>query len=60
VLTAGGPGNATETITMYMYNVGIQYMRVSYIAASSFIVLALVIIGAVRVLKPLQYRLLED
>ena len=60
VLTGGGPGNSTETITMYMYNVGIQYMRVSYVAASSFIVLALVVVGAIRVLKPLQYQLLED
>jgi multiple sugar transport system permease protein len=60
VLTRGGPGNATETITMYMYNVGFEFMRVSYIAASAFIILALVVIGAVRVLKPLQYQLLED
>jgi len=60
VLTRGGPGNATETITMYMYNQGIEFMRVSYVAASSFIILALVVIGAVRVLKPLQYQLLED
>jgi multiple sugar transport system permease protein len=60
VLTRGGPGNATETITMYMYNVGIEFMRVSYIAASAFIIVALVVIGAVRVLKPLQYQLLED
>lgn len=60
VLTRGGPGNATETITMYMYNVGIEFMRVSYIAASAFIILILVVIGAVRVLKPLQYQLLEE
>ncbi|UCF91282.1 MAG: sugar ABC transporter permease [Desulfobacterales bacterium] len=60
VLTGGGPGNSTETITMYMYNVGIAFMRVSYVAASSFIVLFLVVIGAVRILKPLQYQLLED
>ena len=56
----GGAWEATETITMYMYNVGIEFMRVSYIAASAFIILALVVIGAVRVLKPLQYQLLED
>lgn len=60
VLTRGGPGNSTETITMYMYNTGIEFMRVSYIAAAAFIILALVVIGAVRVLKPLQYQLLED
>ena len=45
---------------MYMYNVGIEFMRVSYIAASAFIILTLVVIGAVRVLKPLQYQLLEE
>ena len=60
VLTRGGPGNATETITMYMYNLGIEFMRVSYVASASFIILALVVFGAVRILKPLQYQLLED
>jgi multiple sugar transport system permease protein len=43
ILTRGGPGAATETISMYMYNNAFVYFRMGYVAAAALIVLSLVI-----------------
>ena len=37
VLTGGGPGNATETITFYVYRYGFRYFHTGYAAAASII-----------------------
>ncbi len=43
ILTRGGPGAATETISMFMYNGAFVYFRIGYVAAAALLVLVLVI-----------------
>jgi multiple sugar transport system permease protein len=38
-LSGGGPGNSTETISFYIYQVGYQFFRLGYGAAASFVLL---------------------
>lgn len=44
LMTGGGPGTATESISMYIYRVAIEYHDISYAAAMSLIVLLMIII----------------
>jgi multiple sugar transport system permease protein len=45
VLTGGGPGTATETITMYTYQLGFQLLQVG--KASALGIITLVIVAAI-------------
>ena len=38
-LSGGGPGNSTETISFYIYQVGYQFFRLGYGAAAAFVLL---------------------
>ncbi|MEM1830879.1 MAG: sugar ABC transporter permease [Desulfurococcaceae archaeon] len=42
VMTGGGPGTATESISLYIYRLAIMYSDISYAAAVSLIVLAII------------------
>jgi multiple sugar transport system permease protein len=42
ILTRGGPGSATETISMYMFNGAFVFFRIGYIAAAALLVLVLI------------------
>jgi multiple sugar transport system permease protein len=53
-MTQGGPGSASESISVYMYKVGFRSLQWSYIAAAAILVLVLVSVAAVYALKPLQ------
>ena len=44
IMTGGGPGTTTETISLYIYRVAIEYHDISYAAAMSLIVLLLIIV----------------
>jgi len=44
VMTGGGPGTTTETISLYIYRLAILYSDISYAAAVSLIVLVLIFI----------------
>jgi multiple sugar transport system permease protein len=44
VMAHGGPASATETISLYAYLVGIQFLRVGYGAAMALLVLVLIIL----------------
>lgn len=44
-LSGGGPGNSTETLSFYIYQVGYQFFRLGYGAAASFVLL--VVLAAV-------------
>ncbi len=53
LLTQGGPGNATETLPVYLYRMGWEFFRVSEAAAMSIILLiitAIYIAMAIRVI----------
>jgi len=52
ILTRGGPGTTTETISYYLYAAGFTYMRMGYIAAGAFIVLAIFLTASYYILKP--------
>lgn len=44
ILTRGGPGASTETLSMTMYNGAFVYFRIGYIAAAALLVLVAVIL----------------
>lgn len=43
-LSGGGPGNSTETISFFIYQVGYQFFRLGYGAAASFILLIFLVV----------------
>lgn len=51
VMTGGGPGTFTETVSLYIYRLSIQYSDISYAAAVSLIVLALIATAAYTFLR---------
>jgi multiple sugar transport system permease protein len=63
LLTQGGPGNATETVAVYLWRVGWEFARVSDAAAMSLILLVVVAMYtfvAIRVLRRERRRLAEE
>lgn len=54
LMTTGGPAQATETISIYMYKVAFQQVRWSFSAAAAMTVLAIMTIIASYALRPLQ------
>lgn len=49
--TRGGPGQATETVTFFLYRVGLKQFRMDYASAMSLIVMFIIIIVTSFVLK---------
>lgn len=58
-LTAGGPGNATETLSFYAYQVGFKTFQLSYGAAISWVLLVAVVIAAMTLFKIFGRRILN-
>ena len=56
IMTGGGPGHKTETISMYIYRIGFEYQRVSYAAAMAVLILILITIVTRMAIRPLEYR----
>lgn len=56
IMTGGGPGTATETLSVYLYNLGFRDFRLGYAAAVSFVVLVLLAIVGMRAVKFLEQR----
>jgi multiple sugar transport system permease protein len=54
ILTRGGPGATTESISMYMYNGAFVYFRMGYVAAAALLVLFVVVSVCQALFKPLQ------
>jgi len=54
LMTTGGPAQATETISIYMYKVAFQQVRWSFAGAAAMIVLAIMTIIASYALRTLQ------
>jgi len=55
ILTEGGPGFATETISLYIYRAAFRFFDFGYAAAMSFVLLALT-----NVISTLYIRLLQN
>lgn len=51
IMTGGGPGTATETLSIYIYRTGFRYVQLSYAAA-----LAIVILIAISIVTRLAVR----
>jgi multiple sugar transport system permease protein len=54
ILTRGGPGAATETISMFMYNGAFVYFRMGYIAAAALMILVVVATICIALSRPLK------
>lgn len=50
-LTGGGPGNTTETLSFYIYQMGYQFFRLGYGAAASFVLLVFLAVFLTYLLK---------
>ncbi len=55
ILTQGGPGFATETVTLYIYRTAFRFYNFGYAAAMSFVLLA-----AITVISRAFLRLLKE
>jgi multiple sugar transport system permease protein len=60
VLTEGGPGGTTETITFYTYSVGIKFLQIGDGAAMSFLIVILTTIIVTIYLKVVPLRQTEE
>jgi len=54
ILTGGGPAQATETVSIYLYKLGFQSYRWAFAAASAVLITIVITIVATYALKPLQ------
>ena len=45
-LTNGGPGNATKSLSMYMYNVSFSYNKVGYGSVIAIVIFLICIMGS--------------
>lgn len=54
IMTQGGPGTATQTISMYMYQGAFVYFRIGYMAAAGLMVLVVVATLTAALAKPLS------
>ncbi|MBX6320350.1 MAG: sugar ABC transporter permease [Rhodospirillaceae bacterium] len=55
-LTRGGPGNATETLTMYMYTRGFQEFETSYTGAMVVVLLILLSVALTLALRRMEIQ----
>jgi multiple sugar transport system permease protein len=51
LMTTGGPGTATESISVYMYRHGFKYLNWSWVAAAGVLILVTISIASVYALK---------
>jgi multiple sugar transport system permease protein len=54
LLTQGGPGDATSTISVYLYRQTFENARWGYASAAAIIVLIMVSIGAIFAVRPIE------
>jgi multiple sugar transport system permease protein len=54
LLTRGGPGDASTTISVYLYRQIIENYRYGYASAAAIIVLILVSVFAIRAIRPIE------
>jgi multiple sugar transport system permease protein len=54
ILTEGGPGFATETVSLYIYRAAFRFFDFGYAAAMSFVLLLLTNIISIGYIKLLQ------
>ncbi|HUA85778.1 MAG TPA: sugar ABC transporter permease [Bryobacteraceae bacterium] len=56
ILTQGGPGTATETVSLYIYRTAFRFSNFGYAAAMSFVLLAATLLFSRGLLKAMRAR----
>jgi multiple sugar transport system permease protein len=51
ILTSGGPGNSTETLSLFVYKAGLKQLRMGYASAVSYLMLIIAIIISTQLLR---------
>jgi multiple sugar transport system permease protein len=51
ILTQGGPGSATETVSLYIYRTAFRFSNFGYAAAMSFVGLVITTLAARRLMR---------
>jgi multiple sugar transport system permease protein len=54
IMTAGGPGTATESISVYMYKLSMKHFQWSKAAAAGLLMVILISVISVYAMKPMQ------
>ncbi len=54
IMTGGGPANATETMSIYIYRHGFRFTNIGYATAMSFIMLIITIVISNEFIKRLK------
>jgi len=54
VMTNGGPGRATQVLSLFIYRTGLPFMDVGYAAAMSYIFLIIITIAAILLINQLR------
>lgn len=54
ILTAGGPGNATETVAFHAYRQGFGFFRMGYASAISMVLLVVVVVVSALLIRRTQ------
>jgi multiple sugar transport system permease protein len=54
IMTGGGPGSSTESISLYLYRTGFEFGQLSFAAAAAVMVLVFVVIVTWLALRPLR------
>lgn len=60
VLTSGGPGNATETLNIWLTNLGFRFFNVSKAAALSLVVFVMILVMSFVFVKILSRTRIEE
>lgn len=53
-MTRGGPGTSTETVTYYLYRIGLKYFRLDQASSMALLVLFVVVVFSGIILRPLM------
>jgi multiple sugar transport system permease protein len=54
LMTTGGPGKSTESISVYMYKEGFKNLRWSWVAAGGILILIIITLISLQALKPIK------
>ena len=56
IMTTGGPGTSTETISVYMYKHGFKFLNWSWVSAGGILIMIIISIASIYALKPIREK----
>jgi len=54
IMTNGGPGSATEVLSLHIYRSGLPFMNISYACAMSYLFLIILIVTTTLLIRQLR------